>query len=799
MKDLKEILTILQRPFSLEKKYRYQNTSVFGGFDSFVQNWSTKGLESCDSESIKDKLARVRSLFSDYRELSLEEKEERVAQSLEIIEDIEQELAGKIGPVGTIEERVEEIKDPRVSLRYLKGVGPKLAARFREIGLETVEDLLFYFPNRHEDRRRIKPISQIQFGVKQVIEGKVLEHVAFFTKSGRELLKIAVGDETGFVFLVCFNRLYLRKILLEETKVIVSGKFFRKYGEVQTADFEYEIVDDEEGEETIHTKRIVPIYPSIANIHPRTLRSLMKRAVDEYAPGLEDHLPGYLKQKYKLLDLSQAIANFHFPDNPYILKQARRRLVFEELFFLQLGLAQKRLSAKSTAKSVQFEFKGGLVDRFRESLPFKLTKAQERVIAEIFQDMADDKPMSRLLQGDVGSGKTIVAVFSLLLAVGNGYQGAIMVPTEVLGQQHYTNLKELLSLLDVRSELLIGSRREKDKREIREKIESGEIDLIIGTHALIQEGVRFHKLGLVVIDEQHRFGVMQRATLQEKGLNPDILIMTATPIPRTLALTVYGDLDVSLIDEMPPGRQPIKTLWMKEKQLRDVYQLLRLEIEKGRQAYVIYPLVEESEKMDLKAAVDMAEKFEYEIFPDLRIGLIHGRLSGFEKEEVMTAFKERRIDILISTTVTEVGVDVPNATVMVIENAERFGLAQLHQLRGRVGRGEHQSYCVLVSDATSEDARERIKVMLATNDGFVIAEKDLEIRGPGELAGLRQSGLPDLKIADLVKDQATLVEARREAFSLLDDDPKLEKGEHRTLRDRLQKEFGERVRLAQVS
>ena len=612
--------------------------------------------------------------------------------------------------------------------------------------------------------------------------------------------KFKVYDGSAVAALVAFGRRvdYLKRQLKDDTKVVVSGKFKRDYGEIQTTEFEYEVLSDEDAD-LIHTGRIVPKYSLTAKFTQRSLRSLIKMVVDEYADGIPEVLPLELRQRMKLMDKFLAVKNLHFPDSDEKLKTARKRLAFDELFFLELGLGLRKRQVEVEELGVAFKSESELLETFASNLPFELTTAQKRVFAEIREDMTNAKPMNRLLQGDVGSGKTIVAAMALILAADSGYQSAMMAPTEILAEQHYQTLASLFAPLDIRVALLKSDMPKKEKEEYLEAIKNNEAHIAVGTHALIQEGVEFNQLGFVIIDEQHRFGVMQRAELRRKGIRPDVLVMTATPIPRTLALTIYGDLNVSTIDELPPGRQKIETKWVPEEKREQMYQFIDQQIAAGRQAYIVYPLVEESEKLeDIKAATEMAEHFQNDIFPHLRVGLIHGRMRASEKQDIMESFKNRQMDILVSTTVIEVGIDVPNASIMLIEHAARFGLAQLHQLRGRVGRSTHKSYCLLIADPKNEDGLRRVKVMVRTNDGFEIAEEDLEIRGPGEFFGTRQAGMPDLKVANIFKDTILLEQARKEAFRIAEIDPSLKEPQHQMMKAVLKTTWRENLRMASI-
>jgi ATP-dependent DNA helicase RecG len=611
-------------------------------------------------------------------------------------------------------------------------------------------------------------------------------------------LKISLRDGTGYLTAAFFNQPYLEKIFKRGQTLILHGRVARfRGGPLQMQHPEYEPVEDGE-DETIHTGRLVPIYRLTKGLTQRPLRSLLWRVVEQYAGKVPESLPEALRRRRRLVPLPAALKGIHFPETDDELAAARRRLVFEDFFLLQLGLAIRR-QREGRTRGIVMDPAGELVAHLRRSLPFALTAAQERVWEEIRRDLAAPYAMNRLLQGDVGSGKTIVAAMAILAAVEAGYQTALMAPTEILAEQHYMTLVQLLPSLGVPVALLTGAIKGREREALLEGAAAGTIPCLVGTHALIQEGVEFRRLGLAVVDEQHRFGVVQRAMLRKKGDNPHVLVMTATPIPRTLALTLYGDLDVSVIDEMPPGRQPIKTVVRDEGKRPQIYAFLRKQIEEGHQVYVVCPLVEESEAIDLKAATEMAERLQREVFPDLSVGLLHGRMSLPEKESVMGAFKAGKTHVLVSTTVIEVGIDVPNASVMLVEHAERFGLSQLHQLRGRVGRGPWKSYCILLASGTpGAEARRRLAALGESQDGFRIAEVDLKLRGPGEFFGTRQSGLPEFRVADLLRDGRVLEEARQEAFPLVGADPDLRQPEHRSLRQALLARWRGKIELASV-
>ncbi len=696
------------------------------------------------------------------------------------------------------------LKFLETEIQYASGIGQRRAAKLiAELNIRTVRDLLEYYPRDYLDRGHFRSIYEVgRTGEYETIQGVVVNQSQFTPsrKGAKSIGKIAVYDQAGVAQLVNFGRRvgYLKNLLKVGTPVVVSGKFTRRNNEIQTTDFEFEVLEAEDAD-LIHTGRIVPKYALTAKLTQRMLRQWTKTVIDGYAEGYPEILPLDIRQRNQLIDRCTAVQEVHFPSSEGYKDAARRRLAFDEFFLLELGLEIKKQRWETEEKGIAFQVEGELLDRFIEALPFQLTSAQKRVIAEIKSDMANGQAMNRLLQGDVGSGKTIVGVVATLCAIQSGYQGALMVPTEILAEQHTYNLSELLEPLGLKVVLLKSDLPKSERDEVLAAIADGSAHVVVGTHALIQEGVAFHRLGLVIIDEQHRFGVMQRATLRDKGTTPDVLVMTATPIPRTLALTIYGDLNVSVIDELPPGRQKITTRWVKEADREKLYAQIEKEIQRGRQAYIVYPLVEESEKLEeIKAATEMADHFQVDVFPHLRVGLLHGRMRSVEKQEVMGRFKNREIDILVSTTVIEVGIDVPNASLMLIENAGRFGLSQMHQLRGRVGRGTHKSSCHLIIGPTTEDGIRRIKAMTRTNDGFELAEADLEIRGPGEFFGTRQSGLPDFKIANILRDASLLEFAKSEANRLAKADPSLSQPAHRVLKQVLQTQWAGHLKMASI-
>jgi ATP-dependent DNA helicase RecG len=667
-------------------------------------------------------------------------------------------------------------------VQYVKGIGPRRAESLAADGVRTVGDLVGHPPFRYEDRTQFRPIRSLKEDEWVLIRGIICSLNGSQTLRRRiSILEMLVKDQTGSVALKFFNQPYLRNVYREGLRIIVYGQVKRdaySSGRLCFMNPECEVEEEETGA-SVHSGRIVPIYRKLGSLRTRMLRQIMHRVVSSLPPDMSDPLPSYIRKQYRLPARHEALARIHFPEargaSPAEraneietlnqgLSRAHKRMILEEFFQLQVGILMVRENHIRLRKSRRIEIGESIRQAIKRILPFHPTSAQKRVLREIADDMRSTRPMNRLLQGDVGSGKTIVAAQAAIIAVENGYQAAIMAPTEILAEQHFYYFRRLLAPIGYRIDLVKGSLREKEKREALERIRSGETRIAIGTHALIQEGVEFKDLALAIVDEQHRFGVLQRSVLKEKGGQPDMLVMTATPIPRSLALTLYGDLEVSTIDALPPGRKPIETRWYDDKERTKAYEEMRRAVSERHQVYVVYPLVEESEKSDLRAAAEMAAHLQQRVFPDLRIGLLHGRMKGAEKDRVMTDFAAGEIDILVSTTVIEVGVDVANATLMVVEHAERFGLAQLHQLRGRVGRGSAQSLCILVGDVRgSADAKRRLEILCDTNDGFRIAEVDLELRGPGEMIGTRQSGIPMFLYANLVRDRKALEIARGEA------------------------------------
>lgn len=774
MSEVKEIenIEILKKAVEAEIKHNYVDiTGKKSRFSKFILGELYKISKDFPEDP---RWKNLYAVFETYTTTDLSTRMKAIKQLVKHIKTPFEEEK-KQTKVGNITGNPED-----TDVMYVKGVGPKVATLLNKLGIFTAYDLLHYYPRKHLDYASKTPIKRLKVGEEVTVFGKILS-VNYFTSKKKQnltILTITISDETGIIAINRFmgkpNRYVIERMKAQFPKganIIVSGtvKLDDFSGSLTIDKPEMEAVSgDIEECDSLHLNRIVPIYPVTENLNIKTLRRAIHNALETYADHLEELLPEDIRSKHELTGKVNAVRQIHFPDSVQKLEQARKRLVFEEFFIMQLKLALIRQKQKTEAQGLTLNYKkGGLVDKFVASLPFKLTGGQKDAFDEILADISKPEPMRRLLQGDVGCGKTVVACMALLAAVENGYQSAIMAPTEILAEQHYKNFINWLTSLGLSVGLFIGRHGVKVRREMQQNLKNGQINVAVGTHALIQEGVEFNNLGLVVIDEQHRFGVKQRSELKNKGANPELLAMTATPIPRTLALTLHGDMDLTIINELPPGRKPVKTALIGQRDRKKAYGLIAKEIEKGRQAYIVFPLIEESETLSAKAATKEAERLQKSVFPDLKIGLVHGKLSASEKDKVMEEFRSGEYHILVSTTVIEVGVDVPNATVMMIENCERFGLSQLHQLRGRVGRNSEQAYCILLAETSSRETLNRLEVMTKTNDGFVIAESDLQIRGPGELMGIKQSGIPDLILADLVKDANILETAREAAFNLV--------------------------------
>ncbi len=807
----------LSKILNLEKQREYDNKAVLGGLGRLSDTWAPGAVAQVDTKEERLAIEEIASLLRRYGTL------EGPSQRAALIEDMfsiihrgvkvrvvadasTRQMAAVQDEPGTPEVIPDEPVRPAAlpspprpgagrsidgldsPVTKLPGIKKGYAGRLENLGIRTIGDILGLYPRRYDDYRSLKVISQLEYGEEVTIIGTVWDTHARESRRGLSIITCTLSDGTSTIQATWFNQPWLTKSLRPGSQIVLSGKVDEYLGRLVFQSPEWEPLD----KQLVHTGRLVPVYPLTEGITQKWLRQLVKETIDYWTQRLPDHLPQPGRERLGLLPLDEAVRQIHFPDNWEILESARRRLAFDEFLLIQLGVLRQRREWRSQpARPVVAD--DGLLQSFVGSLPFSLTSAQQRVLGEIVGDLRQPVPMSRLLQGDVGSGKTVLALAAMLVAAADGGQTALMAPTEILAEQHYRSIAELISACEpigqdprFRVHLLTGSTPAAERDEIYRQIAGGEARLVVGTHALIQGAVEFNDLRLVVIDEQHRFGVQQRAALRDKGTgNPHILVMSATPIPRSLALTLYGDLDLSVLDEMPPGRQKIITRWWSPLERERVYSFVRSQIEQGRQAFIICPLVEESEKVEAKSAVEEHARLQTEVFPDLKLGLLHGRMKADEKDAVMRQFRSGELHILVSTAVVEVGIDVPNASVMLVEGANRFGLAQLHQFRGRVGRGPHQSYCLLLADASSPEADARLQVISQTDDGFTLAEEDLKLRGPGEFFGTRQSGLPDIKLAKL-SDIRLLEMARNEARALFDSDPDLSRPEHRLLSRKLQ-------------
>ena len=795
----------LRKILELEHEKGYVNSAVIGGLDKFLSNWASQAIESITNPQLLNRFHKLHLANPNYASLTKLQRKQWVKGVVDFLVELERsqgekgeaKLTRAVGqpPSRKRVQRTVVYQSIDSPIAVIRGISSSRTTKFNKLGVKTIRDLLYFFPHRHLDYSQRKFISQLTEGEEETIIANVWQ-AQEIRLGGRRSTEAIVGDETGNIRVVWFNNPYLAKKLLTNTRVVISGRVSLFSGRHVFESPEWELAEDKE---LIHTGRLVPLYPLTQGLRPRQVRKLMKEVVDQWAWQVEDFLPPGLKQQCNLLELPQAISQAHYPEDETLKDRARVRLAFDELFLLQLGVLSKKRSWQESQPSSPFTAEVPALATFLKSLPFELTMAQQRVLNELLADLRKPQPMSRLLQGEVGSGKTVVATAALLVAAANGYQGAFMAPTEILAEQHFATICQLLSRVGHQEEeedylrsysgflphpltvaLLIGDITQGRKQELQQRILNGDIDLAIGTHALIQKGVEFHHLGLAVVDEQHRFGVTQRSALRQKGYSPHMLVMTATPIPRTLALTLYGDLDLSVIDQLPPGRQEVKTKWLKPEQRNSAYAFIHRQVASGRQAFIVCPLIEESEAIQARAAVAEYERLSQEVFPELRLGLLHGRMPANEKDKVMRQFRSGELNILISTPVVEVGIDVPNATVMLVESADRFGLSQLHQFRGRVRRGQEQSYCMLLAQDPSVVAGERLDLIEKIQDGFELAEEDLKLRGPGEFFGTRQSGLPDLRMAKL-SDVALLELARSEAIKLFEKDSGLEKPEHSLL------------------
>lgn len=677
---------------------------------------------------------------------------------------------------------LEQSQPQNSSIRYIRGIGPKRAEALQHLGVWSLRDLCYFFPRRYEDRSHFTPIAEIAPDSNLTIKGKII-HTAFRPTKTISIFEMMVSDETGTVIAVWFNQPYLRNKFENGATIILSGKAERYQERLQLSSPEYELIQEGD-EDPVHTGRITPIYPLTEGLAQRSLRLAMRELTVKHMPDeIKEFLPHEIRNKHNLLDLKKAISEMHFPTNFQELDLARRRIVFDEFFLFQLSMRLRIQTFKKSGESISLKISPELTNQFNTLLPFELTHDQKLAIQEISKDIESTTPMNRLLQGEVGSGKTIVSAFFLYVATAHKYQAALLIPTEILAEQHYKKLKPIFDQLGISICLLTGSLEESEKRKIHQRIQKGEIDVVVGTHALLQEEVKFKNLALLVIDEQHRFGVEQRAQLLRHHPRPHLLVMSATPIPRTLGLTLYGDLDISTIHELPKNRKEIKTYWIAQDKEREVLEHIRNEIKKENvQAYIVFPIIEESEALsDVQAAAREYEKLRKGVFKGLNVGLVHGKIQKQEREKVMADFYSNKIQILVCTSVIEVGVDNPNVTFMVIHNSERFGLAQLHQIRGRIGRGTKSSSCFLFGDPTTEEGKKRLRLLTKVQDGFMIAEQDMILRGPGDFLGTKQSGIPFFQVADFFRDKELLIEARKEALNLISSDSHLEKEENKHL------------------
>ena len=859
--SLQESLAQLSRPIQLASRTPSSQLTRFKNLGAYVSNHVLQLLETnIFHPSVEANLLSLRQVFLDFdQHLTSNELQARLSEAQKLLTRLQDSSQPKSGntdssSINRVSGNVEQSLDHRTMqygarelwdtpLQFAKGVGPARAELLKKLGVSTIEDAYWFLPWRYEDRSIISSICSLQPGMKATVRGTVKSTLMYRTSRRRLMvLKMVVDDGTGLLECVFFNQPYLEKTFTEGVYLLVTGIVSipgPRKAQCQMRSPQYEILEADESLDQ-EVGKIIPVYHETRGITSRQLRRILLGLHHQFHHGVEETVPRSLSAKLGLPSLAESLVHLHFPDQEQDIDRlndgttpAHQRLAFEELLVLQLALSLRQQTMKTAVPGISFSVDNHLVSNLGANLPFSLTPSQEQVIQEIRNDMAQPKCMNRLLQGDVGSGKTIVALHAIVMACGSGYQTALMAPTEILSEQHYMTLARYFRALGVKAVLVKGGQTKRERSHILEQLHSGEAKIAIGTHALLQPDIHFAKLGLVVVDEQHKFGVLQRARLKEKGEpRPDMLVMTATPIPRTLAMTVYGDLDVSAINQLPPGRKTVRTLLFRSGERKQAYALLRKEIEAGRQVYIVYPLVEESEKLDLQDAIKAAQKLQQKEFPTQKIGLLHGRMKSEEKQSIMDRFKEGHIHILVTTTVIEVGVDVPNATVMMVEHADRFGLAQLHQLRGRVGRGSQQAYCLLISGSINrslspapvpfsrklpfgmdgpysrtvnpfskrpeQSARQRLEVLVNCSDGFALAEEDLKIRGPGDFLGVRQWGELDFRVADLIRDHELLVLARKMAAGLLQADPELTHSHNQLLKEAVFRRWGAKFELGSV-
>jgi ATP-dependent DNA helicase RecG len=827
---LTETVEKLKKILALERQLKFSDTSVIGGLDAYLLRFA--------NEAAIPKQHRFTEVlhalpYGGYRALHPVQRRRVIEELLSSVENGVAVKAGRSKPIAAKKSELPPAPKPAAKKKAaprakaagpiigtldspasaLPGVTRGMQGKFEKVGVSTIRDLLFHFPRRYHDYSEQRPIAELEVGEEQTIVGQIWSSTARAVGPRRKAAEVIIGDESGTIQVLWWGRPWIAKTMHPGRKIAIRGMIKEFRGRLSMEAPEIEEMD----EEVLSQRRVVPDYPSTEDLKQKDIRAAVRQAVDAFAEKVEEPLPDDLRRRFGLMPVVEALHRIHAPDSIEEAEEARNRFAFEELLMIEVGVVRRKREWESHGGAPELHLPEEIREGFEQALPFPLTAAQTRAIETILGDVARDVPMSRLLEGDVGSGKTVVAAVALLAALANGYQGAIMAPTEILAEQHF---RTFAKLLDERTEdspadgpwfqetgrgyialrpmfmqkavkvaLLTGSLKGSDKEAARKAIAAGEVDIAVGTHALVQQDVEFQRLGLAVVDEQHRFGVAQRAALREKGGTPHVLVMTATPIPRTLALTVYGDLDVTVLDEMPPGRPVVKTQRVASRQRQQAWDFVRKKVGEGRQAYIICPLVEESEAIEAKAAVQEYERLSREVFPELRLGLLHGRMTPGEKDAAMRKFRDGDLDILVSTAVVEVGIDVPNATVMLVEGADRFGLSQLHQFRGRVRRSSEQAYCILLSDNPSDEGLERLRIMETVSDGFKLAEEDLRIRGPGEYFGTRQSGMPDLRLAKLT-DVALIERTREAAGGVLDEDPNLEQDENAGLRAGVERIWG---------
>lgn len=825
---MKKSIAKLRKFFRLEAKRGYDNKAVMGGLANILSSWEGEARQ----EGLPERLIQaVGSRLRDYHQLSQESRKtalngiwQRVQKTTGAVRKSESLLspqpeveevqekdppnqgASKVAdqvpsygkPDSQSSQKAELSIDLQASVTEIKGIGPKRSQALERLGVHSISDLIHLFPRRYDDYSKLKTIDKLQYGEDVTVIGSVKDVSTRTVRGGKmKIVEAVISDKSGSLRVTWFNQPWIAKQLSRTRQVVLSGEIEQYLGRLTMNSPDWEPLNAD----LLHTNRIVPVYPLTKDISQKWLRKKIYKSVQTLSPLIGDPLPKGLRKEAAVVDTTTAIKNIHFPISEQALQAAKERLAFDEIFMLQMGVLRQKKAWESREGRI-FTVSDEWIRKQLAELPYQLTGAQEKAIEHIREDLASGVPMNRLLQGDVGSGKTVLAALAMLIITFQGAQAALMAPTSILAEQHLQSLKRILlsegsPLGEEEVRLLIGSTPENEKNSIREGLESGRIKVVIGTHALLEEPVNFMDLQLAVIDEQHRFGVEQRGTLRNKGENPHLMVMTATPIPRSLALTIYGDLDISVIDEMPPGRQPVETHVLYPQERERAYTLIRGQLEEGNQAFIIYPLVEESDKSNQKAAVEEHARLSEDVFPNSQVGLLHGQLPPHQKEEVMERFRKQEIQILVSTSVVEVGVDIPNATIMVIEGAHRFGLAQLHQLRGRVGRGEEKAFCLLIPGSEKGIENERLKAMAKTNDGFKLAERDLEQRGPGQFLGTRQSGYSELNMAKIT-DLALIEKARRFAEKVFQEDPHLSQEKHRRLKKAMAKFWAEET-MADIS